>query len=400
MERWQQIVVLLWVCVSVLCLEGGVVVVVMESWWSYSRNEGGRRQQQATGGALTDPSPSTPPYSVYSNEDTTSPTDNYQQQPQDQDQQRRHHRRLLSSHAAAPPSRSITVIGVGLPRSGSETMHAFWTCQGLPSRHYCCDDNDDSNHDNPFRIRFPCRQRTCGACVADNLRHGRPALDQCGGGTPSTNGGDNNCHDHHNVMAYWQIDVESAHPYSWFLPQHGALPALAVPPTTTTDDRDHVVVWVLTLRSNATVWADSVLHWHGMTQRLQHALGIDSNNNNQLDKEEEASLELPRPVSHDEIVQELQQTIDQQQAHDAEQWERKRQQFIQAYERHRHAVQRTAAKYHIPFVTVVVDDDDDGRRWQQDMIAHGIPLTLSKKCWDAQAAARRDEDWNDFSFDL
>ena len=35
------------------------------------------------------------------------------------------------------------VLGVGLPRSGSETMHAFWTCQGLPSRHSCCcNDND------------------------------------------------------------------------------------------------------------------------------------------------------------------------------------------------------------------------------------------------------------------
>jgi hypothetical protein len=261
-----------------------------------------------------------------------------------------------------PPT---TILGVGLPRTGAETLHHFFTCHGLASVHYCCDDDDDEPAAKP-RTAFPCRQRTCGECLAANL--GRPA--GCG---PT------------NTRVYTGIDVET--PDSWFLPQQSALALLVGPPR-----HQNGSLWILTQRANATLWAESVLHWHSATERLLRAFGHGDNDSSS------ATLGLPTAVTAAHVEASLAQGL--QRASSLERWQQRRTWLAQAYRTHLSRVRRTAAAYDQPLVEVVVDDPAAGRQLADALVQHGVLASPSSSgtdaCWDWQAA-RVDDDWRDFS---
>jgi hypothetical protein len=284
-------------------------------------------------------------------------------------------RRLLEQAAAPVERPPTTILGVGLPRTGAETLHHFFTCHGLASVHYCCDDDDDdpahrSKH-NPSRTAFPCRQRTCGACLA--ATRSRPAWQGCG---PAT------------TRVYTGIDVET--PDSWFLPQQSALALLL--PVGPPHGNQNSSLWILTQRANATVWAESVLHWHSATERLLRAFGHATD-----DSSHRATLGLPTAVTAAQVATSLAQGLAR--ASSRKRWQQRRTWLAQAYRKHLSRVRRTAAAYDQPLVEVVVDDPAAGRQLAEAMLQHGVFSSSSSStdaCWDWQAA-RVDDDWRDFS---
>jgi hypothetical protein len=141
-----------------------------------------------------------------------------------------------------PPTDPILLVG--LPRSGSLAFHQYFTCNGKPSAHYCCDGSD--------RTRFPCEQpsKTCGACILQKMQsHQESIFDDCQA----------------SAQVWSQFDVETAD--AWFLPQHFALGLLHQTYPNAT--------WILNRRGDSRRWAKSVLHWNSMTRRLFHSYGMD-----------------------------------------------------------------------------------------------------------------------------
>ena len=275
--------------------------------------------------------------------------------------QQQKHRSLLQNQTAS----KTTIINVGLPRTGSEFLYDYFVCQGILAWHRtCCDDATTT----------ACRRRTCGECMARNLQSRQSP--------PWNNCGDTHHQQQSTVQAFLQIDVETAAPYSWFLPQHGALESFFA--------EDENVLWILTLRSNATLWAESVLHWHSITQRLMTALNIQ--------EPPAATLELPRPVTYDQVVQSLEQSVDRVQ--DDMFWKAARNRLVQAYERHVQHVRTTATTHGVSLVEIILDDDHE--EWQGALQAKGIPLqstTTTSSCWKGYNG-RYETDWQDFSFSL
>ncbi|GKY93545.1 hypothetical protein MPSEU_000321900 [Mayamaea pseudoterrestris] len=137
------------------------------------------------------------------------------------------------------------ILVMGLPRSGSLSIHNYFQCNGIKSAHYCCGNSPKSS--------FSCGSKhpTCGSCVLDNLSNAKPAFEHCGS----------------DYQVYSQFDVEASDPFEWFLPQHFALPLL---------HKDYPkAVWILNQRDNAGVWADSVLHWYTVSLRLMNSFGMN-----------------------------------------------------------------------------------------------------------------------------
>src|SRR3569623_272964 len=129
---------------------------------------------------------------------------------------------------------------MGLNRSGSSAIHEFFDCHNIHTAHYCCH--------NSQRTQFPCDTLTCGACVYSILNHSRPAFQGCG-----------------NYQVYAQWDVETSNPFAWFLPQHYTLPLI--------HEQYPQSTWILNARETPEQWADSVLHWYSITQRMLQSFG-------------------------------------------------------------------------------------------------------------------------------
>jgi hypothetical protein len=259
------------------------------------------------------------------------------------------------------------------------------TCHGLASVHYCCDDNNNTdnrsnnNNNNKPRTAFPCLQTTCGACLAANMKAGRsPAWHGCG---PA------------HTSVYTGMDVEAMEEdhnfnnYSnWFLPQHSALALLS---------SNSNSLWILTLRADATVWAESVLHWHSKTERLLRAFRYtvlwDDDSSNWV------TVGLSTAVTAAQVEASLAQGLAR--ANSLKGWQQRRRWLVEAYGKHLARVRRMAALYDQPLIEVVVDDPAAGRQLAEALVHHGVSLELSDAdaCWDWQAA-RVDDDWRDFSF--
>ena len=293
-----------------------------------------------------------------------------------------HHRQLQQQQQ--PPSRTprTVIIGVGLPRTGADAVHDFFTCRGVTSRHYCCPEDNDNHTTVP--MAFPCpHSRTCGACVADNWRKNRPAWQGCAGAAAAATT---------TMTAFLQLDVEAAAPYGWFLPQHGAtLEALAADSA----DNDDKIVWILTQRTKAEMWATSVLHWHSITERLLRALSSSSSD----PQPNMASLELQQPVTHPQVVASLEASI--QHARESQHYAQRQAELVAAYHRHVEHVRTTAAALRVPLVEVIVDEEQDDQSLSQALAAHGVALPPTpndaSSCWNWQAS-KLDDDWRDFSF--
>ena len=277
-------------------------------------------------------------------------------------------RRLQKSKTMA---RSPIIVVLGLPRSGSQQIHDYFECNGIASAHYCCDTSDAKN-----RTRFPCHDRTCGACVHSNLKRKRPAFKDC-----STQ----------RLVRVWsQFDLESQVPFSLFLPQHFALSAL--------HHYDTNATWILNTRSAPSKWATNVLHWNTDTHRILNAFQVPYYSRNQTSVVGYNNFTADmapdvRTWSADQLYQELKRSLER--AGNIKEYKRRLRALMQVYEKHTQLV-RDAVKHFQHSHTLVdlnVDDPQAG-----EVLAKAFPATRAS-CWKFDSDAL-DNDWKDFSFKL
>ena len=107
--------------------------------------------------------------------------------------------KLLQSHivhkrsfqAIRPPG-APKVFVIGLPKTGTTSLHEFFKCGGRSSAHWRCAAN-----------------RRCGECIESNVRIGRPPMQGCG-----------------DFDVYAQMDVDADGNHSCYFPQIDALATL------------------------------------------------------------------------------------------------------------------------------------------------------------------------------
>ena len=335
---------------------------------------------------------------------------------------------------------NIVILNMGLPRTGSMALYRFLDCHGICSFHYCCNAINDQD-DPPRRTGFPCHDmatsttdnhpkhkntqpHTCGECVHQNLmrqlqQDNTPhetlpyshALDGCGLCSSTRK--------HKNIVAYLQFDVESSDPpMSWFLPQHFALPLLAF--NQSSNYAATRQIWLLPRRDNATLWAQSVLHWRSLTQRLFHAFDLpyynchDHNSSSSTTtthrNKEEVSIGLTEPLSQAQAFQALSQSIVRETAtHD---WDHRLSLLSTAvYQTHLDRVRSFVQQYNsnaatnpIHLVEVNVDDPKAGQvlsRALSKFLFWDDPGNLAPSwkasCWNLNAMVELDGDWKNFS---
>jgi hypothetical protein len=268
------------------------------------------------------------------------------------------------------------VLVLGLPRSGSVTVHNFFSLNGIRSSHYCCSKRSseqqashhggDNNNDAHAPIGFPCGgsddslTTTCGACVHRNMRNHQKPFQDCG-----------------DYQVYSQFDVETGDPFSWFLPQHFALPLLheAYPDST----------WILNRRGSSKQWATNVLHWYSVTNRLFRSFGIDYNYDAAVTGEQE-------PLTQGVLVQEIQKSFARM--HNETDHSRRLQSLQDVYEQHLDHVRAYAQNTSHTLIEINVDDSLDAGK----ILASSFPGTRAE-CFQFDAAVL-DNDWRDFSLKL
>jgi Sulfotransferase domain len=245
------------------------------------------------------------------------------------------------------------ILVMGMIRSGSRAVHEFFTCNGIKSAHYCCHNSD--------RAQFPCDKQACGSCVYHNLNASRPAFDNCGDG----------------YAVHAQFDVEISDPFAWFLPQHYALPLLhdAYPAST----------WILNSRETPERWADSVLHWYSVTNRILNSFGHTYHEGAAAS----STVGLEREVTVEALTRELDVSI--RRANDYLAHERRRRLLVDLYVDHEQAVHDFAAQYGHPLLVLDVDSPTAGQVLQ----AFFAEKKLKPECWSFDGAAL-DNDWMDF----
>jgi hypothetical protein len=337
-------------------------------------------------------------------------------------------------------SNSTMILVMGLPRSGSDALHSFFECLGWNSVHYCCEKPETttkilaqrerrrrqrprapSPHQNrrlhvlQNPTKFPCaeHQVPCGECVHTNLIHQRPAFDQCSSGANDSNNNNN------NGQVYASFDVETAQPFSWFLPQHFALPLLLSEKSSESSQGGNVV-WILNQRGTAHQWATNVLHWYSVTRRLLHSFDVpyhDDSDDSTPDEstEDDAVLAMAAAAARGIVVDEtnrhwytaLEQSY--RRAYNRTAHERRYAALVDIYHRHAKKVidfveslssSSSADPYHdvsVPrLIHVSVDDERTGQHLAETL---GLPIEAAEACWSFDAAAL-DNDWLDFSLHL
>jgi hypothetical protein len=272
------------------------------------------------------------------------------------------------------------VLVVGLPRSGSLAVHNFFSCNGIRSSHYCCsksseqqaqspgDSNNDA-HDAP--ISFPCGvsdddndspTTTCGTCVHRNMHSNQKPFQDCG-----------------DYQVYSQFDVETGDPFSWFLPQHFALPLLheAYPDST----------WILNRRGSSKQWATNVLHWYSVTNRLFQSFGIDYYHDAAVTAEQEP----PDTLTQGALVKEIQRSFVRM--HNETDHVRRLQSLQDVYEQHLDKVRAYAAQVTSQHTLIEIDVDEPIQAGKT--LVQAFPGTRAE-CFEFDAAVL-DNDWRDFS---
>lgn len=298
------------------------------------------------------------------------------------------------------PSASLPIFVLGLPRSGSDSLHRFFECMGLSSSHYCCDTQKTKKKDLEERLsatKFPCPKGTvtCGSCLHANLllqqqepsrRPSQGALDVCG-----------------DYQVYARIDVESADPFAYFLPQHFALPLL----------HEHYpdATWILNTRHTPEQWAINVQHWYSVTRRFLNSFDVPYHS--ELDDHSITTSLLPTLLGTDKqkktkqlsslLYAEVERSL--QRVHNVTEHERRKQALVDIYQRHTLKVQEFCSAttggaanrdHHHHLVTLSVDDANAGTILAE---ALHFNVTLAKTCWNFDAPAL-DNDWKNLSFNL
>jgi|UniRef100_A0A8J9S8N4 hypothetical protein len=273
-----------------------------------------------------------------------------------------------STRTAEHPKQSISlaklgkktpVLVMGLPRSGSASLHEFFRCNNVKSSHFCCGTSQKTS--------FACEpdQPTCGRCVHQNLNQSLPAFQGCG-----------------NFSVYSQFDVESGQPFSWFLPQHFALPLL--------HESFPEAVWILNRRADARVWARGVLHWYSVSRRVMNAFGLQYHHPTLIAAK---IYDAPvRPLTEDGLIADI--SLSLARAENVTEHKRRLDELTSVYEAHLHRVRAfvTANPSH-SMLEIDVDDPTSG----ETLSAFFGGARAS--CWvfDAQSL---DNDWKKFSLQI
>lgn len=271
-----------------------------------------------------------------------------------------HQRNAPQLHDDRPQTSSPKILVMGMPRSGSISIHNFFQCNGMRSAHYCCGNSPKS--------AFSCGSHpTCGSCVLNNLQNSKPAFADCG----------------RDYKVFSQFDVESSDPYEWFLPQHFALPLL---------HKDYPsAVWILNRRENALVWADSVLHWYSKSVRIMNSFGMSYHTFSlPIDKAKEFPLMGPQiDVTEQDVEGCFTDAYDK--AISKEEHMRRRDDLAVIYNLHLEKI-RSFVREHPShkLVEINVDDENAGQMLAEEFSG------LKPNCWDFHST-EYDGDWKDFS---
>ena len=119
------------------------------------------------------------------------------------------------------------VFVIGLPKTGTTSLHAFFKCGGLSSSHWRCGG-----------------QTRCGECIKSNIQRGRPPVQGCG-----------------DFDVYAQMDVNADGNHPCYFPQIDALDVLYTHYPTAT--------YIFNTRPFEH-WNRSIHRWHGMNHRLRY----------------------------------------------------------------------------------------------------------------------------------
>lgn len=77
----------------------------------------------------------------------------------------------------------LPIIVLSFPKSGTTSVHHFFSCSGVTAQHFCCC-GDESDHP-------PCEKDTMSVCILKNMAKNRKMLENCG-----------------NYQVYCQLDGE------------------------------------------------------------------------------------------------------------------------------------------------------------------------------------------------
>lgn len=281
---------------------------------------------------------------------------------------------MVRIQIATPNDLSKPILLLGLPKSGSEAIHEFLQCMGVASRHYCCDNNDDAG-----QTRFPCRQQTCGACVHANLQRSR---DHAKSPDPFTE-----CGPLSSVrpIVYSQFDVESEEPFSWFLPQHFALPLL----------EKHSGLWILNTREKSSDWATHILHWHSITKRLFRAFDLSYYSDSSL-QTAKTVVAPTKELSVEFLERELDRSLAR--AKNVTEHERRKTLLAKTYEQHSKFVRDFAQHHQRTVLSIEVDGEPKEISRTLAKALHMDPNEASR-CWQFDPI-RYGDDWRDFELRL
>lgn len=194
------------------------------------------------------------------------------------------------------------------------------------------------------------------------------------------------------VQVYSSFDAETSD-FSWFLPQHYALPFINEEWWThhRQDDGDHGstdTVWILNTRDTPERWVTNVMHWYSTTERLLDAFHFYPPLQQNKRRSGMGVASLPQDWTYEYAKRGLADAI-QKQIDNRSEWERKRTFLRQVYENHVQKVEQWASRYSQRIIRFNVDSPQAGR-----ILADAFQLNA--ECWTFDGVAL-DNDWKNFS---
>lgn len=274
------------------------------------------------------------------------------------------------------PSPSNPIILLGLPSSGSQTLHEYFQCHGLTSAHYCCGTTSEGT--TTEQVRFPCVDEdapTCGDCILKNLQNHRHAFEACG---PKSA-----IHGSSLVQVWSQFDLETSD--QWFLPQHFALGLL--------HETYPNATWILNTREKSMDWAESVFRWQSQTRRILSSFGLPVLPPEALAKAPDSKDE----VSAEEIEIDMERQL-LSRVYNRTEHLRKVALLDRIYRNHTATIHNWASHFPShPFLYINVDDDLSLSILDEAFGFDSVGFGAGKCHWSFE---NPNDDWRDFDFEL